>query len=62
MDETTTMAPETTTSQYGEYADVIETIKKFTEFITNLIQKVMDFFKSLTGKGDETTSTTLPEA
>lgn len=39
---------------FGEYGGVIETMKKFTEFITQLIQRIVEFFKKLMGKKDDT--------
>ncbi len=49
-------------SPYGEYDGVVETIKKFTEFITNLIKKIMEFFNNLIKKDDGTATTTTDAA
>lgn len=57
MENTTSSA-----SPYGEYDGVVETIKKFTEFITNLIKKIMEFFNSFIKKDDGTTTTTTNAA
>lgn len=59
--------PENTTSSsspYGEYAGVVETIKKFADFISNLIKKVMEFFNKLFKKddGESTTDPAAPSA
>lgn len=51
MENTTAPA----TPDYGEYGDVIETIKKFTAFLTELIKKIMDFFNGLIKKDDPAT-------
>ena len=53
----TDMEPTTapTAPDYGEYGGVIETIKKFAAFITDLIKKVMDFLKGIFNKKDDNT-------
>ncbi len=49
-----TTAP--TAPDFGEYGGVIETIKKFTKFITDLIERVMVFLRSIFAKKDDGTS------